>query len=294
MRYRADSTRALSLRDLLALAAVVLALASPAVVAVPGALAQETTTTTTATESTDEAEDTDAEESDDDSGASDALIFGGLVIAAFLVYLYRVQDRFFDLGGELARLGRGVRAEPVGALVPSDVRDLVDATSELEISGPGLIAVGENGAQTYSVAPADAGASAVSAPAGGATSWSVTPADAASVQPATGDSVKVTATRPGVFKVNAQRDGSAGSVVVTAVDVSGGATLPFVGAGYGTILIALALLTLATALGMEEVLSGEAIATLFGAVAGYIFLKATTETQTTGDGAASDTTPPAQ
>jgi hypothetical protein len=51
-------------------------------------------------------------------------------------------------------------------------------------------------------------------------------------------------------------------------------SLPFVGEGYGTILLALAILTLATVLALMGKFSSDALATLFGALGGYIFYRA--------------------
>jgi hypothetical protein len=241
---------------------------------VPSVLAQSeapTTTTTTpaAAQESDAGADDDAKEADeagDDNTAEiiAAFVFGLLVIVAFLAYLYLVQDRFFD-SAERAwkRLGVVPRAESVVVLTARSLYQQVDGGSTLTISGPAIIVVGDKGAATYSI-PADDN---------NAAEWSVDPTVVASVDPSKGDSVKVTARTAGVFALNVQRGDGKGSISVTAVDLSGGASLPFVGAGYGTVLIALALLTVAAVLGMEGVLSGEALATLFGALAGYIFLK---------------------
>ncbi len=76
---------------------------------------------------------------------------------------------------------------------------------------------------------------------------------------------------------------------ITAVEAAptsaGGVDLPFVGEGYGTVIVAVVLVALATVLGLLDVLDSSAVATLFGAVAGYIFFKAGAASLGGGQGA---------
>jgi hypothetical protein len=47
--------------------------------------------------------------------------------------------------------------------------------------------------------------------------------------------------------------------------------IPWVGAGYGATIIAVIILGIATILGFTGILTGEAVATILGALAGYVF-----------------------
>ena len=63
--------------------------------------------------------------------------------------------------------------------------------------------------------------------------------------------------------------------------------LPFVGAGWGSIVGAVTIATLAGALGLAKIIGGEAVATILGALAGYLF---GTNLSGSGSGASSGTT----
>jgi hypothetical protein len=86
----------------------------------------------------------------------------------------------------------------------------------------------------------------------------------------------------GTYKLTATVDGTSTSVFVAAVQPAGeaaGPRLAWVGEGYGTILIAVTVVATVTVLGLLDVLDSSALAGLFGALVGYIFLKSAT-----GDG----------
>jgi hypothetical protein len=236
-------------------------------------------TATTATTGDGQGQATEDQNEVDSGIVVAVLAFGLLVIVALLVYLYLIQERYFDAAERaLGRLGKVPPAQEVTAIASgAPVTFGATAAEPLKITGPAVLAVGGDG-EAYTVAPGD-----------GEAQWSInTPddgaSDVASVAPATGGTVRVVAKKAGTFIINVTRGAGSGSYTVTAVDLSSESRLPLVGAGYGTLLIALVLLTGAIVLGLEDVLSGEAIATLFGALAGYVFLKGKAS-----DGASSDT-----
>lgn len=67
----------------------------------------------------------------------------------------------------------------------------------------------------------------------------------------------------------------AGEVSVIALERAPGKilTIPWVGAGYGSILISVIVVGVLLILGLTEVLEGDAIAPILGALIGYIFGK---------------------
>lgn len=245
--------------------------------------AQETSTATSSETSTtpttgtaDPNEQLDEAASAEDDGdtspgvAVGALAFGLLAIAASLAYLYLIQERFYDAAEQAMLLLKSTPiAAPVGLLARLSGMELLVAEEDsgLEIHGPATIPVGPEGAE-FSV---------LGAAEGEEVSWTISPETAATVKPERGSKVKVTAAKAGNFTVNAQRGTSkAPPVSVTAVDVAPqDKGLPFVGTGWGALVISITLITGAVVLGVMDVLEGEAIATLFGALAGYVFLKGT-------------------
>jgi hypothetical protein len=90
--------------------------------------------------------------------------------------------------------------------------------------------------------------------------------------PHQGPKIKLVPVKEGVFKVSATSGGQTvtAQVAATAPQPVRG-DLPFVGGGYGAILIAVVLLMVATTLAVGGFLASEAVGTLFGGLLGYIF-----------------------
>ena len=118
--------------------------------------------------------------------------------------------------------------------------------------------------------------------------WSVT-GDGATVAPVQGGATKLTATAAGSYELTVNVANTSATAPITAVEAAptsaGGVDIPFVGEGYGTVIVAVVLVALATVLSLLAVLDSSAVATLFGAVAGYIFFKAGAASQGGGQGA---------
>jgi hypothetical protein len=55
--------------------------------------------------------------------------------------------------------------------------------------------------------------------------------------------------------------------------------LPFIGAGWGSVVVAIAIAAVTGALGLAGAITGEAVATILGALAGYVVAKGQTETR---------------
>jgi hypothetical protein len=261
-----------------------------ALVAFPGIAAAETTTSTVppSTPTTTTAPDqptgsTGATGSNGSNGSGDSssgengnlrltavafIAFALLVIGAVLLYLNSAQKRFYEtIRAAIRRLGTIPPAESI----PSFQAGVAAAasTSTLKIVGPSVLKVGE--ATTFTALVDGVEASAT---------WAVEPSDGISDPGAEASSVALTASKAGTFKITATATGADGqpvsdSVQVTALQVPDKLpALPLIGAGYGTVTIAIVAITAVVVLGMLDFLDGQALATFFGGIIGYIFLKA--------------------
>ena len=215
-----------------------------------------TTETGTGTE-TGQGEGSDEDSSvDKESLAKIVLLFGAFVVTGLIVYLAWAQDTFSKLARlAFERTGRFPTAD-WGPPVVGGVR--LDET--IEIRGPTMIAVGQEGEF-----------SAYKGSAPFSVAWTVDPQDFATPQPAEGERVKIGPKKEGAFKLIAEGAGGLKTAAtLTAVEIGQGSSLPFVGRGYGTIVLTTVLLSIAGALALVGSFNA-AVATLFGAVAGYIF-----------------------
>ncbi|OLC63250.1 MAG: hypothetical protein AUH89_00150 [Ktedonobacter sp. 13_1_40CM_4_52_4] len=170
-------------------------------------------------------------------------------------------------------MGVGVKA----TLVPSTVQGtqlLPDVT--LIIDGPGFVAVGAQADFTATVKKASEG---TPIPSGDVT-WSTYPLDAASVNPKTGLKVSVVPLKKGPFVLTATLDTINSSVAVAAVDPPASEDLPFIGQGFGSLVIAVLVVVAIILLALTGILTGEAVAILFGGLLGYIFGVATSTAAT--------------
>jgi hypothetical protein len=181
-------------------------------------------------------------------------------------HLARVQGRFYDVFEQLALMGRAPRVMDISAIAQSSIAPLEKQTpNTLEIKGPGLITVGvQSGEYTATLG---------GQPANQAT-WTVEPGDAASLNPLMGASTRLTATKVGAFKLTVtvpEVDKPAVLCVAAVGAQSSPGEMPFVGSGFGSIAIAILLVTTVVLLALRGVLSGEMVATFFGALVGYVF-----------------------
>jgi hypothetical protein len=221
--------------------------------------------------------------SDDRKGIAEGFLwFGGIALGLAVVLLIILGWRFYDTAARSAAdTGRTPSIIPESAFLSSvQVYGIVDLAPGIQISGPPSVVVEEKAA--FTVQTPDG-----SAPEG-EPSWEVDPADAAKLKELQGGKVHITATKEGIFRLHARVTeivGAEPKELVSSTDVEATAPeeeeevetgLPFLGAGFGTIIIAILLLTIVGALALMQVLSGEAVATLFGAALGYIFGKGVT------------------
>lgn len=220
----------------------------------------------------DDAEETDGEEGEDADDVAYAVIaFGLIVIVAILIFVYVAQDRFYDLAhSSLRRLGKVPDFKDVDSLL----RSVAQPPSGLKIEGPTAIAVGQTA--EYSATKAGEVVEAT---------WSAGDTALADLNPSVPTKkVRVTAKKAGTLTIQASAGENQGREQVFLVTVEGGSmgSLPFVGKGFGSLVVAVFVAALVAVLGLLKVIGSEAVATLYGALLGYVFAKAAEASSSTG------------
>ena len=200
------------------------------------------------------------------------LVFGLLLIGGLLWYIYRIQQRYYSLVRTLSQIGRRVTAVQVGLFDVADHVQNVTASvqaqaiplKDLKIEGPATMTVGTSG-DFKATGPDDQPANTAQ--------WSVTPTEAASVNPASGAKVSVNPKMAGAFKLNVSQAPDAAGELLVAVSAPEPTAedLPFVGLGFGALVIAILVVVAVIVLALTGSLQGEAVATLLGGLLGYIF-----------------------
>ncbi|MCL4544533.1 MAG: hypothetical protein M1118_08045 [Chloroflexi bacterium] len=196
------------------------------------------------------------------------LLFFAAVIVSLLVYLYRVQSKFYAIDETLALAGATPEVQQEGTFVNQRLLRAFAAieavtTSDLTIAGPTHVLV----TQASQPFTATVNGEAV------AVTWSLTPEEAGTLSQTAGTTTAVIAKLAGPFAVVARQHGG-GLAIWPVVAVAGAQRrprLPWVGDGFGTILIGALLLVTVLILGLRGTLDGGAIATFTGGFLGYIF-----------------------
>ena len=200
--------------------------------------------------------------------------FGGLVLAALFLYMWNIQRRYYDVFERLSLAGRAPRTMIV-SLVSTPADGQKDITSKsligepaqhLTVEGPLDIVLG-GGAVAYT-AKVNGVESAVS--------WSTASPDIVDIKApgATSSTALVTPKIVGLVNLTAKTDTNLSvdfPIQVVSLVGSDGGVLPVVAQGFGSIIVALVLMIILVVLGLSGVLSGEAIATIVGALVGYVF-----------------------
>jgi len=200
-----------------------------------------------------------------------ALIFLFGLVVVFLVVLLVLDSerRYFTAVERLARLGGTTSPEAISATSESATRSIgmladtadVTAAQELTASGSSTLTLGK--AADYSATPG--------ALADGAT-WTVDPVDAAAVNPSKGAKVKVVPAKVGAFKLTATSGSKTASLgIVVEAPATNASVLPFIGGAWGSMIVSVVVVDVVAVLGIAGVLGREGIATLFGALVGYLF-----------------------
>jgi hypothetical protein len=201
------------------------------------------------------------------------LLFAFGALALLLWYTYRMQMRFYEVSEQLGRMGRTIRVHsqtpsfgpttmPEGALEGLPPSGAV--AESLRVDGPGMIPVGAL-SDEFTATKAD-GTPATDA------MWSVQPDNVALVTPPTGPRVRLVAATAGVLTLNVAAGQAQGEVAVAATSAEQGSVeLPFVGQNYATMALAIIVIAAVIVLGLARILTGEGVASLLGALIGYIF-----------------------
>jgi hypothetical protein len=209
----------------------------------------------------------------------------GLMLLLFR-YLNKSRDDYHETVLALAR--RGIVAKPTTAVSQPIAQSNGNITFEsaipsgaasspafsIKITGSDNAVVGSHERYTATIIG--------TAPDGTILTWEATrtgqPEPPAVIEPASGDVVFVRPTSPGPFQLKVLANGFDSftePLTVAAVAPPSNDTrtidIPYVGQGYGTLMLAIVIIVALIVLGVEGVLTGEAIAPILGAIAGYIF-----------------------
>lgn len=193
------------------------------------------------------------------------LLFGTLMVIGVIVVVLVSQQLYFRASERLARRGISTSPRVVRAsqrMTDDEERGAGGPTPELTIVGPDTVATGRRAAFSAVVD---------GRPASGA-SWAIEPADAGELSATSGAGTSLLAKKAGPITVTATVGETSVSLPVTVEDAQPqGTVLPFVGAGWGSIVVAIVVITLIAVLGVGGVLSSEGIAGLLGTLIGYLF-----------------------
>jgi hypothetical protein len=196
------------------------------------------------------------------------LIFAVITLVILFVYTYAVQSRFYDVFERLGQSGHAPRVVSSDAFANAAGLESLESAEAappptLHIEGPAIVTVGVMSAEftaTLDVTPA------------GMAAWRVDPAQAAAVNPGVASKVRVVPAMSGGFTLSATVADAQASVQVAAVAPQPEAgELPFIGRGYGSLVIAVVLIVAVMILALAGILGGDAVSTLFGGLLGYIF-----------------------
>lgn len=196
------------------------------------------------------------------------LVFGLSAFGILFLYLYKSQDRFYGAFSGMARAGQAPQVIGVapfaGAARPGTLGDAPKPPPP-SIKGPATVTTG---VQSGEFTVEQGGEPVADA------QWSVSPASAAAVNPISGATARLVATTTGAFELTATVPGTKqhATIQVAAMPAeTRGATLPFVGTGFGSIAVTILLVVGVIALAFNGSLGGEAVATFFGGLLGYVF-----------------------
>jgi hypothetical protein len=195
--------------------------------------------------------------------------FGLLSIGGMLLYIYRIQLKYYSAAQKLSRIGEGVKAVSIRTFAGTHLtgNKPPDQKSGLHIDGPGFVTIGTQ--TSFKVTDV-----AKKSPATNA-QWSVTPDNIAGLSSTTGEQITILPMSMGSFHLSAETpdpDGKGDTVLVAAVaPQTATEELPFIGQSYGTLALTILVVVAVIVLALTGALSIDAVATLLGGLIGYIF-----------------------
>jgi hypothetical protein len=192
--------------------------------------------------------------------------FGLFAILAVIIFILLAQNRYFRAVEVLAR--QGMRSTPgessatIGPIAGQGPTELMPADA-IEITGPNALTVGKPGFYVAKKGPNPA-----------PVTWSVDPAEGTKLEPAGQTAaVQITITKAGPTKVIGTSDGDSGTLAVDVQEPAdaGSTVLGYIGAGWGSVVVSILVAAVVGALALANVLDGQAVAGLYGALLGYLF-----------------------
>jgi hypothetical protein len=211
----------------------------------------------------------------DDRGlAGLVLLFGAAGIVAVLGFVLLDRRQTLSQYAKLVAAGAQIQATDVSPQAAPQ-REAAEAArpTPLTILGPNTVVVGV--ATDFIAQLGDAQVVAT---------WTAEPSTATGPLGAATSRLSLTAGDPGTFTLTATPlaggAGAPGTRKVTAVPADRARqVLPFIGAGWGSVVVAIVIAAVTGTLGLAGALTGEAVATILGALAGYVIAKGQTETR---------------
>lgn len=211
-----------------------------------------------------------------------ALFFGFISLVSVIVYFNMAQAKFFN-----ALKSDSTQNKDVSALIirsfefASDIQNttkalnLLNPDEKLKLTGPTQIEVGV--AAKYSIEPVDAKQVIQDTFDWDYTDQKDTSQNIFFKLSADTRAATIIADKEGSFKlaISKAQQPPLISVPISAIPKrtpsNNPLQIPFIGQGYGAVIITILLISAVIALGIVKVLSGEGVATILGAIAGYVF-----------------------
>ena len=215
----------------------------------------------------------EAKDSGDDN--ADKVLAGGVILlGAFgILMAYVFYDRWRGSYEKLAMATLQIsKVFPVTIFNPVEDAQFrgrglnaAAASQQPVVSGPATVTAGEP--TTYKAELKEGSADSCT--------WLVEPPEAATVEPATGATVTVTATKEGPFKLSVKgTEGEPTLVPISAVGKTSGGGVPLLGTGFAGVVAVIVAVAIAGGLTALGTLGADAFIAFLGPVLGYFFARA--------------------
>lgn len=204
-----------------------------------------------------------------------ALGFGFVAVVSVLIFVRRDRKQALDVQQQLVVSGVPVQPQQVqagaagGAPPVAVVAPAAPGPNQIVIEGPDHLRVG----QTVDFIARQQGNQTV-------VPWVAQPADILRLPAETTSRASITMLKAGQVTLFAGAAGPDRGVRQLLVSPASSATaqgLLFIGAGWGTVVVAIVIASVTTALGLSGALAGEAVATILGGLVGYVVAKSQSE-----------------
>lgn len=203
-----------------------------------------------------------------------ALGFGFVALVSVLIFVRRDRKQALQVQQQLVTSGipvqpQQVQAGGVGAAGGAGAAPVAPpGPNQITIEGPDNLRVG----QTVDFIARQQGNQAV-AP------WTAQPTDILRLPAEPTSRASITALKAGQVTLfaGAPPDRGVKQLLVSPARTAAPQGLLFIGAGWGTVVVAIAIISVTAALGLAGALTGEAVATILGGLVGYVVAKSQSE-----------------